>query len=191
LADFVIKDSYPYIENLELINIFEEPKPLGLFSIDNSYPYYEGLKLIKVFEEPKPMGIFQIDGGYPFLEGHKLIKILEKPYPLGVPIIEKGKYPRYDDLNQIQMGAFCYATNLKEAIIPESVKYIGEFAFRHTQLKEVTIASDCKFYSTSFPDDCRVKFYGQEEDEINFETADGLEFWTLDNSIFVAKEEVK
>lgn len=187
MADFKIKDSYPYIEDLEFINIYEDPKPLGVFSMESGdYPYYVGRTLYNVLEKPKPLGVFQIDSGYPFLEGRKLIKVLEKPYPLGVPIIEKNKYPKYDDLNLINFGAFCYATNLQEATIPESCKYIGEFAFRNTQLKEVTIASDCTYYPTTFPDGCIIRFYGEEI--TNFETADGLEFWTSDNLVFNTKE---
>jgi hypothetical protein len=128
LGEYWMIDSYPFIDGLELIPVFEDPKPLGLFSIDGGYPYYEGRKLINVLEEPEPLGIFRSNGGYPFFRG----------------------------LNLIQIGAFSNATNLKYATIPESVKYIGKYAFRGTQLKEVKLADDCEYYSTSFPHNCVV-----------------------------------
>lgn len=50
-------------------------------------------------------------------------------------------------------------TNLGKVVIPESCKYIGVTAFRHTKLKEVTMAKDCIYFDTSFPDGCEIKFY--------------------------------
>lgn len=57
-------------------------------------------------------------------------------------------------------GAFYNAMRLKEVVIPESVKSIGPYAFANTSLKEVTIAQDCIFYETSFPEGCEIKIYG-------------------------------
>jgi len=128
LGDYWMNGSYPFIYGLELIPVFEDPKPLGLFSIDDGYPYYEGRKLINVLEEPEPLGIFRINNSYPFFRG----------------------------MNPVNIGAFSNATNLKRATIPESVKYIGRYAFTNTKLKEVNLANDCEYYSTSFPYNCVV-----------------------------------
>lgn len=57
------------------------------------------------------------------------------------------------------LGAFANATQLTRISIPKSVKRIGREAFRNTQLTSVTIASDCTYYSTSFPDGCVINFY--------------------------------
>lgn len=57
------------------------------------------------------------------------------------------------------LGAFANATQLIRASIPQSVKKIGAEAFRNTQLTSVTIASDCTYFPTSFPDGCVVNFY--------------------------------
>lgn len=57
------------------------------------------------------------------------------------------------------LGAFANATQLQRISIPKSVKYIGTEAFRNTQLTSVTIASDCTYFPTSFPDGCVVNFY--------------------------------
>jgi hypothetical protein len=57
------------------------------------------------------------------------------------------------------VGAFANASNLTQVSIPQSVKYIGREAFRNTKLKNVRIASDCTYYSTSFPAGCVVNFY--------------------------------
>lgn len=57
-------------------------------------------------------------------------------------------------------GAFNKCTNLVEVTIPETVKSIGRYSFRETNLKSVKIARDCTYYDTSFPSDCRIYFYG-------------------------------
>lgn len=57
------------------------------------------------------------------------------------------------------LGAFANATKLKRVSIPRSVKYIGANAFTNTQLRSVTIASDCTYFDTSFPEGCVVNFY--------------------------------
>ena len=54
------------------------------------------------------------------------------------------------------MGAFYKAFELREIVIPESVKSIGAYSFAETALTEVTLADDCTYYSTSFPPDCVV-----------------------------------
>lgn len=56
-------------------------------------------------------------------------------------------------------GAFANAYELKKISIPKSCKKIGAEAFRNTQLTSVTIANDCVYYDTSFPDGCVVNFY--------------------------------
>lgn len=57
------------------------------------------------------------------------------------------------------LGAFCNARNLTKIEIPATVKKIGRYAFTNTLLSEVTIASDCDYYDTSFPAGCVVRFY--------------------------------
>lgn len=57
------------------------------------------------------------------------------------------------------VGAFANATQLRKISIPRSVKKIGEYAFRNTQLSSVVISQDCEYYPTSFPDNCTVRFY--------------------------------
>ncbi len=59
----------------------------------------------------------------------------------------------------LALGAFANAVNLVEVSIPRSVKKIGRESFRNTQLTSVTIASDCTYYPTSFPQGCTVNFY--------------------------------
>lgn len=57
------------------------------------------------------------------------------------------------------IGAFCNCVNLENVSIPESVKYIGPYAFYNTKLKKIKIASDCEYYDTSFPRDCEIEYY--------------------------------
>lgn len=131
------------------------------WSIGNSYPYIEEVdSVVDVFQKEYPEGIWKSDGDYPYYQNTKeVVDVLLDPLPTGVYIQEKGKYPSYVGNKMIPLGAFTYATNLKNIKIPKSVKYIGEWAFRYTSLTEVTIAKDCKYYPTSFPDNCRVSFY--------------------------------
>lgn len=88
---------------------------------------------------------------------------MTKPYPKALwrtaPQISSG-YPFHELLPEVPLlGAFANASELKTVRIPETVKTIGRYAFRNTQLTSVTIASDCEYYDTSFPDGCIINFY--------------------------------
>ena len=169
---YIMNGSYPYLEGLdEPIKVFLKPYPVGAYAQNkNEYPKFTYLDSpIKVFLNPYPIGVYaQNKNEYPkftFLDSP--IKVLLEPYPVGVYIQEKGKYPSRNGLELVRMGAFTYASNLEEVIIPKSVKYIGEWAFRFTKLKEVTIAPNCVYYPTSFPDGCRVNFYDNKGGLLN------------------------
>lgn len=56
-------------------------------------------------------------------------------------------------------GAFNKCHNLVEVTIPKTVKSIGKWSFHETALTQVTIASDCTYYDTSFPEGCVISFY--------------------------------
>lgn len=57
------------------------------------------------------------------------------------------------------IGSFSNATNLRKVSIPPTVKKIGRYSFRNTQLTSVIIARDCEYYDTSFPVGCTVNYY--------------------------------
>ena len=61
--------------------------------------------------------------------------------------------------NELKVGAFINCTALKDVSIPESVKYIGEYAFYGTALESVRISNACTYYPTSFPPGCVINFY--------------------------------
>lgn len=103
------------------------------WAIKNSYPYQDTLS------EP--------------------IEVLSEPYPYIAMTMAENEYPRHNYLNTIDTGAFANATSLRYVRIPESVKKIGKTTFRNTTLTSVTIARDCEYYPTSFPDGCVVNFY--------------------------------
>ena len=85
----------------------------------------------------------------------------EQPYPsIYWYVTTSPNNITHGDFKEPQyMGAFMNAQHLTSVLIPRSVKYIGEFAFTNTQLTSVTIASDCVYFPTSFPEGCVVNFY--------------------------------
>ena len=69
-------------------------------------------------------------------------------------------YPIPIDYEPQVLGAFAYLTNLTSITIPSSVKHIGKYAFYKTGLQHVTLASDCTYYSTSFPPESQCQVDG-------------------------------
>ena len=141
-----------------IVDMYFKQKP-------ESYPVLENeLSVLEVPSIPIPYKVFRqnenINDGYPYIEdSNECLGVLKSPFPQTIFIQSKNEYPKFYHLKPIDTGAFCYASNLKTVKIPKSVKYIGETAFRHTALTEVTIAADCEYYPTSFPDGCKINFY--------------------------------
>ena len=130
---WVIKDSYPYLDTLsESIEFPSYPSPYNIMTlVADEYPSYSFLEPLEISE----------------------------PTPYFVMIQRKNEYPIYNHLKTIDTGAFANAISLRYVRIPESVKKIGKYAFRNTALISVTIARDCEYYPTSFPDGCIINFY--------------------------------
>lgn len=133
--------------------------------LPNSYPVLlDERPMVEAYSEPLPYKVFRqnenINNGYPYIkDSNEYLSVLKSPFPQTIFIQSKNEYPKFSNLKPIDAGAFCYASNLRTMKIPKSVKYIGETAFRHTTLTEVTIATDCVFYPTSFPEGCKINFY--------------------------------
>ena len=131
----------------------------------DSYPVLENeLSMLEIPAIPFPYKVFRqnenINNRYPYIkDSNEYLSVLKSPFPQTIFIQSKNEYPKFYHLKPIDTGAFCYASNLETVKIPKSVKYIGETAFRHTALTEVTIAADCEYYPTSFPDGCKINFY--------------------------------
>lgn len=150
------------------------------------------------------------NGGYPSFSDSYDFEIINYNNKLmfltsdGYPVFKNKNYPESDFVvntafyadgkNYLQMknvrfslisGAFANSINLKKIVIPQSVKFIGENAFRNTLLSDVKISMDCVYFPTSFPDGCETGFYPYETD---FITADSLELWTADGYLFQVKE---
>ena len=69
-------------------------------------------------------------------------------------------YPHMKNVRySLFFGAFANDTSLSKVVIPKSVNFIGENAFRNTALSSVKISEDCDYGSESFPDGCNVDFY--------------------------------
>lgn len=89
----------------------------------------------------------------------ELLPQMEQPYPDAAWRIDDEQLTNGLLPDNALVGAFANATQLRKVSIPRSVKKIGEYAFRNTQLSSVVIARDCVYYSTSFPDNCIINFY--------------------------------
>lgn len=140
--------------------------------IADGYPYAEGLPDTPSFADTPPYHQWHmkvksgVSSGYPcMLQVPALFRTadIQPPYPdyvmrcLGEDF--NNGYPLIMQINKVLMGAFANAYELKKVSIPKSCKKIGRYAFRNTKLTSVTIASDCTYYDTSFPDGCVVNFY--------------------------------
>ena len=69
-------------------------------------------------------------------------------------------YPQMKNVRfSLLLGAIANDTSLAKVIIPKSVKFIGENAFRNTALSSVKISSDCVYSQESFPESCNIQFY--------------------------------
>lgn len=89
-----------------------------------------------------------------------LLPPMQKPYPLSLWRVDNEILTNeLIESLPLDVGAFANATQLRKVSIPKSVKKIGKYSFRNTRLTSVTIARDCEYYPTSFPDNCTVRFY--------------------------------
>ena len=125
---------------------------------NNGYPSFSDAPDFESVNYYQNQSMFLTTDGYPIFKG--------KPYLESSPIINTDFYA--DGKNYLQMknirfslisGAFANSINLKKIVIPQSVKFIGENAFRNTSLSSVKISSDCVYSQESFPDDCKIEFY--------------------------------
>lgn len=125
---------------------------------NNGYPTFSDAPDFESVNYYQNQSMFLTTDGYPIFKG--------KPYLESSPIINTDFYA--DGKNYLQMknvrfslisGAFANSINLKKIVIPQSVKFIGENAFRNTALSSVKISSDCVYSQESFPDGCKIEFY--------------------------------
>lgn len=69
-------------------------------------------------------------------------------------------YPHMKNVRySLFLGAFANDTSLANVVIPKSVRFIGDNAFKNTALSSVKISSDCVYSQESFPDGCKIEFY--------------------------------
>ena len=121
---------------------------------------------------------------------------LVKPYPKTVWRIDpdvNGGNPSHDFLSLPEtLGAFRNAKKLTQVRIPESVKNIGAESFRFTALETVKIAADCQYSEKSFPENCKVEFYGSSGDHVQLYDSSGSALLDREGArIYVKKQALK
>lgn len=125
---------------------------------NGGYPTFSDAPDFEKVNYYQNQSMFLTTDGYPIFKG--------KPYLESSPIVNTDFYA--DGKNYLQMknvrfslisGAFANDTSLAKVVIPQSVKFIGENAFRNTALSSVKISSDCVYSQESFPDGCKIEFY--------------------------------
>lgn len=85
---------------------------------------------------------------------------VEYPYPINIwTIDENSDFAHAGMPDMSNVGTFMGSRSLNSIVIPETVKYIGEYAFANTTLVNVKIASDCQYSETSFPPGCTIDNY--------------------------------
>ena len=157
-------------------------------SINSGYPYPVGVSAPAGFIYDNIYEVWHftegVNNNYPYVE--QVVSFnpegIYTSWEMGNPTLSYYPYTHLPTM----LGAFNYCLSLETASIPETVKFIGDYAFWNTSLTEVTIAIDCCYYAHSFPVGCNIRYYG--EIITNFITADGIVLQTADGMIFEAKE---
>lgn len=86
--------------------------------------------------------------------------ILTDPYPASFWYLDTSNKINMALLPEpLPLGAFARCTSFSKIVIPEATTSIGEVSFTETALIDVTIAEDCSYYPTSFPEGCEIKHY--------------------------------
>lgn len=141
--------------------LFETSAPDALWTVENevlTQPFK--VQVPELFETSAPAAMWRVEGN----EG----------LTIGTP------YPP-------ELGAFCHASRLKKAIIPSSCKKIGRYAFRYTQLRNVNLAADCEYWSTSFPPGCNVVGGIMVDEPLYYITSDGYRYVTSDGRAYALR----
>lgn len=107
---------------------------------------------------PYPSGVWYVQNGK--LTHSALPEVL----PIYIPPLAPGIWYVENDMltnslmpETIIKGAFCNCSELRTAVIPSTVTYIGPYAFYGTALRKVTLPRNCTYFSTSFPRGCIVE----------------------------------
>lgn len=153
------------VDNEYLLSVFNNQINEGYLS----YRLWSDITNAKVQTRPFPKILPSIISGYN--ENYPVInevdvtnaKVQTRPFPRILPDMENPQklegYPSFgwnDGLDDF--GAFA-RSNIEKIKIPESVKFIQNFAFYDTSVKKVKIAADCVYFEHSFPEECEIEFY--------------------------------
>lgn len=119
---------------------FTEPYPNNFWYVDGNKLTHRGL--------PNPLS-----GGY-----------FAKPYPYGWWYVDEGRLTNAALPEPLNLGCFYNCTSLRKVTIPAYVSKIWSESFKGTQLKKVTISENCAYEPDSFPPDCVIEHYEDNEE---------------------------
>lgn len=77
----------------------------------------------------------------------------------GIWYIENNNLTHFALNDLVEMGSWYMNEGQVETIISPNVRKIGEWAFAGTSMRSVFLHPECSYYSTSFPEDCTIRFW--------------------------------
>ena len=111
---------------------------------------------IMPLDSPQPLDtVLTTDNAYPAFWYWAVYDIPVEPTPYCIFDTEED-YPQMPTWNRILIGAFANSEKLIATFVPNSTKSIGYNAYTTSKITNVTLANDCTYHRTSFPDDCVV-----------------------------------
>ena len=179
ISDNTINEGYPSkisVGDLANKSVQSAPYPklmltLSDNTINEGYLYLSDkndLLNMPVQVNPYPKLMLQLDStlneGYPSKTDNidlSVMKVQEKPYPKLMLWFEKDVYENYlshgTEVNSF--GAFANTPILETVTISKNCKYIADYAFYNSGIKEVKISKDCVYEKHSFPENCEITYY--------------------------------
>lgn len=158
LKMFAIENSKLVIHGSNPVMPFEEPFPQACWYLSKDKHIIHIGKPVLPFKLPFPQACWHMnEDETKVVIGPSVIRLIN-PYPLNFWYYDETTHSPEFVKPTLEIGSFCYASNLKQVKFPRNIKKIGDYAFRFTDLDEVTLPIGCEYSDTSFPDKTIISF---------------------------------